>query len=192
MTGTTSDLVRAAGILLLALVAAVPLAPAASAQGDDFSACIREAAASDLAAKTAFQTGFFDLIAAGRPEFEALASLNRDLQLALAQSRQRRFDYLLLYRREAIRTDSTLSAFRNFDWTERDEAAFRRENEDYRALADRIAELRGRNDDHPDWPELRVFFKEEMTNSPAYRDLLAALQENDKTVAALLESCPQR
>jgi len=192
MTGTISNLVRAVGILFLALVAASAPAPLASAQGDGFNACVREAAASDLAAKTAFQKGFFDLIVAGRPEFEALASLNRDLQLALARSHHRKFDYLLLHRREAIRTDGTLSAFRNFDWTEQDEAALRRESEDYRVLADRIAQLRGRNDGHPDWPELRAFFKAEMANGPGYRDLLTALQEDDKTVAAILESCPPR
>lgn len=129
---------------------------------------------------------------AGKPGFEALAALNRDLQLALAESRAAKFAYLLKNDPDRIETNSTLSAFRNFDWAERDEATPHRGSEMYRALAGRIAELRGRGDGHSGWPKLRAFFAEGLAASTAYRDLAARLAENDRAVAALVETCPPR
>ncbi len=183
---------RALNMLFAVLLTTFPIWPLAVAHGGSFAACIRESVERDHAGRTEFQHGLFNLIVAGKPEFKALAALNRDLQLALAESRATKFAYLLKNDPARIETKSTLTAFRNFDWTAQDEEALQRDSETYRALSRRTTELRGRSDGHPDWPKMRAFFAEGLAASTAYRDLAATLAENDRAVAAFIETCPLR
>ncbi|UCH73121.1 MAG: hypothetical protein JSU82_12240 [Rhodospirillales bacterium] len=183
--------VLSAALLAVATLAAFLIAqPAAPARADTRAACLQRAAAEDLAGKADFQHGLFRLIVDGKPEFAALAALNRDLQIALAQAQAARFAYLVKNDPDRIETKGTLSEFRNFEWSETDETALRGESESYRALAARIVAQRRRSNGHCDWPQLRAYFAEGLATGPAYRTLIDGVGESDAAVAALIDSCP--
>ncbi len=67
----------------LALVAGCLLVQPTLAGAEAFSDCVEDVVARDLDATVAFQRGLRDLALRGKPEFEALASLNMELQIAL-------------------------------------------------------------------------------------------------------------
>jgi len=67
----------------LALVAGCLLVQAALAWAGAFSDCVEDVVAQDLDATVAFQRGLRDLALRDNPDFEALASLNMELQIAL-------------------------------------------------------------------------------------------------------------
>lgn len=182
---------RCPKLVLAPLIVAFGVWLPATAQADDRASCLDRVAARDLAGKIAFQNGLFEAIVDGEPDFAALAVLNRDLQLALAGARAAKFGYLLKSDPGRIETGGTLTAFRNFEWTEADEAALRRDSETYRDLARRIEDLRRRSDGHADWPRMRAYFAEGLVASPAYRELTAQLAGNDAEVAEILQGCPR-
>lgn len=177
--------------LVAVILTFAPWSPAGT-RADDRAACLHRAAALDLAGKVAFQDGLHDLIVDGKPNLAALATLNRDLQIALAESRAAQLDHLANTDPGRVETGDTVQAFRNFDWRDADEAALRNRSESYRDLAARIATLRRRNDGHPDWLRMRAYFAEALAISAAFRELTSHLAENDREVAALLRSCPPR
>ena len=162
------------------------------AHAQSFAECVRDAATRDLGAKTEFQNSLRDLIVRQHPEFAELADLNRDLQVGFAEARRARFEYLLLNDPGRIDTANGLSRFTNFNWTDADTRNFRRANDVYRVLEDRMTELRQRNDGHPDWPELRRHFRTTLNQSSEFMALTARLQANQRAIEARLARCRQR
>ena len=71
----------------LALVAGCLLVQPALAWAGAFSDFVEDVVAGDLDATVAFQRGLRDLALRDKPEFEALASLNLELQIALFEAR---------------------------------------------------------------------------------------------------------
>ena len=176
------------GGAFLALALFLFPAPPAMAQDGDFASCIRELAERDLAGKAAFQEAVRDLIAAEKPEFEPLASLHSAHQISLARARTAKIAYLLEHDPGRIDTGS-LSKFRNFDWSAADDSAFAAQDPEAGRLLARVAELRRKNDGHPDWPKLREFMGAELSPDPAFRALMANLSENDRAVREGLKEC---
>ncbi len=174
---------------VVALSVTIQIASGGPASADAFADCVRDAASQDLAAKTAFQRDLRDLIVEQRGEFAAVATVNRDLQIAFAEARRARFDYLLAHDPDRIDTANGLSRFSNFDWSEADSNNFMAESESYRDLEQRIARLEERNNGHPDWPKLREYFHAELTRSPAFSSVMAHFQGRQIAVAARLAEC---
>ncbi len=180
--------VRTACGTALTVTAFVSLAPLAPAQDGAFAACVQELAQRDLADRTAFQERLRDLVAAGTSEFEELADLNMRLQIALARARAGQVGFLAAH--EPRRLDTTsLTKFRNFDWSAADDAAFAARNPESGALAARIADLRRKNDGHRDWPKLREFMRAELVPDPAFRALMADFAKKDGTLREGLKNC---
>ena len=97
------------------MILALQLGALAPSSAAGFAECVGDAAAGDFDAKKEYQTTLRDLIVRHRPEFESLASLNMELQIALAEAGKARFRYLLKHSPRRIRTDGGLSKFTNFD-----------------------------------------------------------------------------
>ena len=148
-----------------------------------------EVAARDLDATVAFQRGLRDLVLRDKPEFEALASLNMELQIALFEARALETAYLARRDPARIKTAEGLSAFRNFEWSAQDEAALARESAQYLDLAERIAGLREGNDGHPDWPALRDHFGKQVRPDPAFKALMARPSESGAGFGQALQAC---
>ena len=173
----------------VAAVAVLCLVQPASARGDAFAACVAEVTARDLDATVAFQRGLRDLILRDKPEYEALASLNMELQVAMFEARALETAYLARRDPARIKTTEGLSAFRNFDWTEQDAAALARESSDYRAQRENVARLRASSDGHPDWPALRDHFGMQVRPDPAYKALKARLSDGGAGLGRALQAC---
>ncbi len=172
----------------LTAAALLSLAPLAQAQDSAFAACVRELAERDLADKTAFQQGLRDLIATTKPEFEELAELQMQLQIAYARAGAARLGFLAAQDPQRIDT-SSLNKFRNFDWSEADDAAIAAQDPGAGEFAARIAVLREENDGHRDWPGLREFMRAELMPGPAFRALLADFAKTDDALRESLKDC---
>lgn len=156
---------------------------------DEFETCVHGVVAADLVLFTDFQTGLRDLVVAARPEFTELADINMALQIVKAEVRALHFDFLFRHERGRIQTDSGLSAFRNFDWTEEDEGALRSEEPVYDELQERVENLAAQNNGHPDWPQLRETFNPQRTEQPEYRELLEDFESRQADIDAMLNVC---
>jgi len=156
-----------------------------------FAECVRDATARDFDAKKEYQTALRDLIVRHRPEFESLASLNMELQIAYAQMRKAKFRYLLKHIPARIRTDGGLSKFTNFDWSKEDSERFAGEDAGYRQLEQRKAKLAKANNGHPDWPKLREFFHGELGKRPEYAAMMKRFLARQKEVGDLIAGCPR-
>ena len=173
----------------LALVAGCLLVQSALAWAGAFSDCVEDVVARDLDATVAFQRGLRDLALRDKPEFEALASLNMELQIAMFEARALETAYLARRDPARIKTAEGLSAFRNFDWTAEDAAALARESSDYRAQRENVARLRASNDGHPDWPALRTHFGKQVRPDPAFKALMSRLTESTGALGAPARAC---
>lgn len=154
--------------------------------------CLAAVAAADLAAKRAYQAGLSDLVLREAPRFAELAGLNRDLQIALAEARQRELRYLLRHAPARLKTDDGLAAFANFDWSAEDGAHLRAEDAEFQALQDRIDALSARSDGHADWPALRALFRDELASSEGFRTLTADFAAAQTRAEARLADCRSR
>ena len=172
----------------LTVAAFLSFAPLAQAQDSAFASCVREVGERDLADKTAFQQGLRDLIAITKPEFEELAELQMQLQIAYARARAARLGYLATRDPERVDTAS-LTKFRNFDWSAADDAAMAAQDPGAGELAARIAVLRGENDGHRDWPKLREFMRAELMPDRAFRALMEDFAKTDDALRESLKDC---
>lgn len=173
----------------IALSAALLCSAALPAQAQDMAVCVRTAADLGLAAKTRFQRGLRNLIVERRPEFAALADVNMELQILLAQARRARFDYLLKFDPGRIDTAHGSSRFSNFAWSDTDRADFAARSDAYREQEARLAALESRNNGHPDWPRLRQFFRAELSQEADFGALTDALQARQRAVEETLAQC---
>lgn len=174
---------------ILGIATAIQFAVGSTAQGDGLADCVREAASANLAAKNEFQRGLRNLIVQQQPEFETLATISQNLQLRLAEARLAKYDYLLKHARERINTKDGLSRFSNFDWSDEDTEKFKEESDSYRALESQIAVLQTRNNGHPDWPKLRVYFRSNLNSSVEFKNLMTRFQVRQNDVEVTLTNC---
>ena len=186
--GTVKKSVRKVCGAALTVAALFSLAPPAQARDSAFAACVRELAQRDLAGYTAFQERLRDLAVAGKPEFEELAELQMQLQIAYARARTARLGFLAAHDPQRVDTAS-LSKFRNFDWSAADDAAMAAQDPGAGEFAARIAVLRGKNDGHRDWPELREFMRAELMPDPAFGALMADFAKTDDALREGLKDC---
>ena len=151
---------------------------------------IRRVRASYAAAQRGWQQGLAALIIEGRPAFEAVATRQRDLQLALIELRTARLDYLVDREPSRLVVAEGLSRLMNFAWSDADTEAFLRADPRHAALEERVRDLRRLNDEHPDWPALRQYFRTDLMQTEQYQSLLRDFTEQQETVSAMLENIP--
>lgn len=151
--------------------------------------CRIDAANLDLAAKTRFQQDFFTAIVIARPELTELARLNRDLQIAMATSRQMKLAHLARTAPDRLVTDQGVSAFSNVNWTRGDDSALRAADPAYDRLIARIETLTAVNQQHPDWPVLRNWARNDPEGRAKVTSLAATLKDSRANVAEALSRC---
>ena len=180
--------ISCAGRGVIGVVLVVLLMTPAHAQGA--GEAIRRVRASYAGAQLEWQQGLAALIIQGRPALEAVATRQKDLQLALIELRTARLDYLLDREPSRLVVTQGLPALMNFTWSDADTEAFVRADSRHAALEERVTDLRRLNDEHPDWPALRQYFRTDLTQSPGYQSLLRDFTEQQEIVLAMLEDIP--
>ena len=175
--------------LLLAVCLLIEPIGKASAAAEDLGVCLGEIAEADLSAKSSHQNSLRDLIVARRPNFIALADINRDLQLLFAEMRFARLQHLISTASGRVDSTNGLTQFRNFDWTEEDRRELLGASPAYRAKVERLEILKSKNNGHPDWPALRAFVREELSKEADFKDLIATFQKHNATAETALADC---
>lgn len=175
--------------VFLSFALSLAAAGAESVAADGHTTCLREVARADLEAKTAYQEGLRNLIVARQPDFNELADINLDLQVLFAEMRFDRLSYLLATAPARVDGANGLSRFRNFDWTEEDLENLKTTQPEYTAKLARLEALKGRNQGHPDWPEMRAFVKSEMSGGGPLAELTATFMEHNAGMEARLADC---
>lgn len=175
--------------LSFALLTASGGPASADTSADAFADCVRDAASEDLAAKTDFQRDLRDLLVQQRPEFEALATVNMELQTQYAEVRRAKFDYLLEHDPGRIDAANGLSKFSNFRWTDEDTALFKEDSASYRDLESRLATLRKRNDSQTDWPKMREYFRSDLSQSADFATVMARFQTRQGEIGVMIAQC---
>ena len=165
------------------------IALSGTAQANDLKTCIAQAAELDVGNKTAFHNGMRDLIVREAPQFDELAGIYREMQIALAEKRHRQLQYLLFTDPERLVIGETISKLTNYDWDEKDTAIMARVAPDYKALVARIDEIEARNQGHADWPALRAFVAEALSEHAQYKTLMTRLWKGRDAASAHLKSC---
>jgi len=174
------------GCLMLVNIVVVPWSSAAS--GDRFTDIAQKAHTQYTSAQEEWQRGLAALVIRTHPEFAAVALAQRNLQLAYIETRTARFDYLLEHDPSRIMLANGLSRFSNFEWSDDDNKALMDADPSYAALERRVAGLRSKSDQQPDWPRFREFFRKTLSKSHEYQVLLTELLSRTKQVEALLQS----
>ena len=174
---------------ILGLSVAVHVVFGGTASADAFADCVRGTASEDMVAKVEFQRNLRNLVVQNRPEFEALATVNMELQIMFAEARRKMLDYLLKHDRDRIDTANGLGRFNNFAWSDEDTKNFMAESQSYRGLQGRISQLEDRNNGHPDWPGLREYFRAGISQSPDFTALMARFQTRQREVEADVAKC---
>ncbi len=167
----------------IGVLAFLVISPATAA---DFAETARKAQAAYAAAQREWQIGLAALAVEQRPEFEAIAKAQRDLQVAYIERRTSRFEYLMAEDPSRIVLTEGLSPFINFDWTDEDTQTLR--EADPAALDVKVAALRKSNDDQRDWSSFREYFRNTLLKSKEYQALFSAFMEKQKAVEALLDA----
>ena len=121
------------------------------------------------------------------PEFEAIATAQRDLQVAYLERGTSRFEYLLAEDPSRIVLTKGLPQFINYAWPDEDTQTLREADPGYAALEAKVAALRKRNDDQRDWGSFREYFRDTLLKSKEYQALLSEFMEKQKAVEALLD-----
>ncbi len=174
---------------LLGLSFAIHAATSGPASADAFADCVRGTVSADMVAKVEFQRELRNLIVQNRPGFEALATISMQLQILYAESRRRKFDYLLAHDPDRIDTANGLSRFSNFAWSDQDSNNFMAESNTYRDLETRISQKKDQNNSHPDWPEMRAYFRSGLTQSAEFSGVMARFQDQQAEVEADVARC---
>ena len=174
---------------LLGLSFAIHTATSGPASADAFADCVRGTVSADMVAKVQFQRDLRNLIVQNRPRFEALATINMQLQILYAEARRRKFDYLLAHDPERIDTANGLSRFSNFAWSDQDSNNFMAGSDSYRDLETRISQKKDQNNGHPDWPEMRAYFRSELNQSAEFNGVMARFQDRQRAVEADVAQC---
>jgi hypothetical protein len=104
-------------------------------------------------AQKRFQFDLAKLLTDEWPNLVGVAGLERDLQFALIELKNMRFNYLVDYAPERLVLDKGLSAFAGFEWTETDSEALREINANYPKLERWVEKFTAELSEHPDFPE---------------------------------------
>lgn len=162
---------------------------ASSANANELKTCVAQVAQMDVGAKRAFHTGMHDLIVREAPQFEELAGIYRDYQMALVDKRLRQLQYLLFTNPQQLSVDGNVSKLTNYDWNELDTARMAKVAPEYKALTERIAVLEERNNAHPDWPKLRQFVATALSANKDFEALTTKLSNGHAAANIQLKSC---
>ncbi len=174
------------GCLMLASIVVTPWGEAAG--GDRFTDIAKKARAEYTVAQEEWQRSLAELVIRTHPEFAAVASAQRDLQLAYIELRTARFEYLLEHDPSRIVLTDGLSKFTNFEWSDHDTETLIEADPSYAALERKVSALRKKNDEQTDWPEFRKYFRNTLSKSNEYQDLLKEFVSRTKEVEVLLQS----
>ena len=169
-------------IILAVFFAISPL----SASADSFHDIAIQARAKYAAAQESWQRGLAELVTRTDTNFQEIATIQRDLQLAYIEQSTARFRYLLKHDSQRIILTNGVSKFANFEWSDKDTKALTDSDPKYVQLQKRILELETKNDKEPDWPKIRVWFRDTLSKSGDYKTLLSAFQAQQKAVEDLL------
>lgn len=166
-------------ILLATLLAIVtPLA----ASADSFYDIATQARTKYAAAQEGWQRGLVELVMQISPNFQEIATVQRDLQLAYIEQNTVRFRYLLEHDSNRIILTNGVSQFVNFEWSDKDTKALIESNPKYVQLQKQIVELEKKNNQELDWPKFRTWFRDALSKSGDYKTLLSDLQTKRKEV----------
>jgi len=160
-----------------------------ASHANELKTCIAQVAQMDAGNKRAFHTGMRDLIVREAPQFEELAGVYQDHQMALVDQRLRQLQYLLFTNPQQLSVDETVSKLTNYDWNELDTARMAKVAPEYKALTERIAGLEARNNAHPDWPKLRAFVAKDLSANKEFEALKTKLWNGRDAANAHLKSC---
>lgn len=174
------------GCLMVVHIVTAPCSWAGN--GDRFIELAKKAQTEYALAQEEWQRGLAELVIRARPEFTAVASAQRDLQLAYIALATARFDYLLQHDPSRIVLTNGLSQFSNFEWSEKDTKILIEADPSYAALERKVSELRRKNDEQPDWARFREYFRTTLSRSNEYQVLLKEFMSRTKQVEALLQS----
>ncbi len=163
------------------VLAFLVISPATAA---DFAETARKAQAAYAAAQREWQIGLAELAVEQRPEFEAIAKVQRDLQVAYLERGTSKFEYLMAEDPSRIVITEGLSQFINYDWSDEDTQTLREADPGYAALDVKVAALRKSNDDQRDWGS----FRNTLLKSKEYQAHYSAFMEKQKAVEALLDA----
>lgn len=104
-------------------------------------------------AQKRFQFDLAKLLTDEWPHLVGVAALQRDLQFALIELKNMRFNYLMDYAPERLVLDKGLSTFASFEWTEADSETLREIDTNYAKLERWVEKFTTDLSDHPDFPE---------------------------------------
>jgi hypothetical protein len=104
-------------------------------------------------AQKRFQFDLAKLLTDEWPNLVDVAGLQRDLQFALIELKNMRFNYLMDYAPERLVLDKGLATFASFDWTEADSESLREIDANYAKLERWVEKFAIDLSDHPDFPE---------------------------------------
>ena len=157
-----------------------------SASADSFHDIAIQARARYAAAQESWQRGLAKLVTRTDTNFQEIATIQRDLQLAYIEQSTARFRYLLEHDYQRIILTNGVSQFANFEWSDKDTKALAESDPKYVQLQKRILELKMKNDKEPDWPKFRVWFRDKLSKSGDYKTLFSDFQAQQKAVEDLL------
>jgi hypothetical protein len=104
-------------------------------------------------AQKRFQYDLARLLTDEWPQLDGIAGLQRDLQFALIELKNMRFNYLMDYAPDRLVLDKGLRTFAEFDWTEADSEDLREIDTNYAKLERWVEKFTGDLQDHPDLAE---------------------------------------
>jgi hypothetical protein len=152
--------------------------------------CLESVFTEHAASQRAWQESLRDVIVSQRPEFAELASISKQLQLAMIDMTEARFHYVIASP-ERLEAQYGISEFVDLGvvWSEADETALSNKAPDYLDLVRQADSLRALNNGHPDWPLLRSYVTEELMGDPAFAGALERFQRLQRQINAKLGAC---
>lgn len=173
-------------ILAPIILALFPAISSLSASTNGFHDIATQSRAKFAAAQAGWQRGLAELVIRARPDFRTIASVQRDLQVAYVEQGTVRFRYLLEHDPNRVILTNGVSGLANFAWTDSDTQSLAKVDPSYLLLQKRIATLEKQNDQEPDWPKFRAWFRETFSRNSDYQALLTDFQARQKEVEELL------
>lgn len=158
------------------------------ARGDKFTEIAKRARGEYTVVQEQWQRNLAELVIRSNSEFAGVAAAQRDLQLAYIELRTARFEYLLQHDPSRIVLTNGLSQFTNFNWSDKDTKVLVEADPSYAALERKVSVLRKINDEQPDWPRFREYFRNTLSKSKEYEVLLKEFISRTKQVEVLLQS----
>jgi hypothetical protein len=133
--------------------------------------CLESVFAEHAASQRAWQESLRDIIVSQRPEFAELASISKQLQLAMIDMTEARFHYVIASP-ERLEGQYGISEF-----------------VDLGVVVRQADSLRAINNGHPDWPPLRAYVTEELMGAPAFTGALERFQRLQREINSKLAAC---